>query len=194
MQSWDRSGPGVEISSFEATQAVPEDGRRDNLRIIGEMRREYSFKCFLKQITPCPFLWRGLTWVCTCSSGRTAWGLGVWRRPGWEVWAGRRGVGALTEKSDWEQGGGRRVPGLLEFQPWQLSAKSSSLPQPNPNQTKMSQSFSAERGSTSWWAALHHHPRPRPRRRSGLCFPQLRQQGQSGEAQDRGPHPYLSQL
>lgn len=30
------------------------------------------------------------------------------------------GVGALTEKSDWEQGGGRRVPGLLEFQPWQL--------------------------------------------------------------------------
>ena len=62
---------------------------------------------------------------------------------------GGAGVGASTEKSDWEQGGGRRVPGLLEFQPWQLSAKSSSLPQSNPNQTKMSQSFSAERGSTS---------------------------------------------
>ena len=51
---------------------------------------------------------------------------------------GGAGVGASTEKSDWEQGGGR-----------QLSAKSSSLPQSNPNQTKMSQSFSAERGSTS---------------------------------------------
>lgn len=105
------TGAGLELKFhlLRPTQAVPEDGRREDVRIIGEIRWEYSFKCLLKQITPCPFLW-GVTWVRTCSSGRTALGLGVWRRPGWEVWAGRRGGRGVDRKIQLGAGRGKACP------------------------------------------------------------------------------------
>lgn len=86
----------------------------------------------------------GKTTPSSCSSALGGLGGGMWRRlagpsePG-AAWGGGGTDRRIRLAGLWGQGGPRRVPCLLEFQPWQLSPK---CPPPNQSPAQPSKSIS----------------------------------------------------